>query len=797
MSLSVGARVGVFEVLAPLGAGGMGEVYRARDTRLDRIVAIKALPEVFARDPERLGRFEREAKLLASLQHPNIAGIHGLEEVEGTPHLVLEFVDGETLERRLARGPLPVRETLEIGAQVGSAIEAAHERGIVHRDLKPGNIMITPSGTAKVLDFGLARGAAAAPASALNTSDSPTMALSATAQGIVLGTAPYMSPEQARGRPVDRRTDVWAFGCVLYECLTGRRGFTGETVSDVVARILERDVDWAALPPGVPSRLRDLLKRCLVKDARERPRDIGDLARELTAIAQEISAAGGERRRASDARPSLAVLYFENLAHDPDSEYFCAGITEDILTDLSKIKGLQVASRNAVLRYRGSPADIPRVASELGVGAVLEGSVRRAGDRVRISAQLINAADGFHLWAERYDRTLQDVFAVQEEIASSIASALQVALSPAESRALVQDRPSDARAYDLYLKGRQRYGAYNADGMRAALDLFRQATEVDPTYALAWAGIGDCHAQLAAWGFTGDAPEALRLGLDAAHRAMALNPRLPEAYKAEALVLRYLHDHQGAKAALRKALEIDPGFQPALTNLGVQLFSEADLAGAERTFRKAQESDPQFAFTATWLAVVQMSTGRHDQAMAAGDRIRRLSDEAFYVSSLHGVRAACHLQRGDLPALERTIREAIADGVDPTSVGAMEAALAAARGDLDGARRRIDQLESATGCTAGTVLMLAGVMLRLEEPARAAKVLARPIVGNLSQIFARVDPTLHAILDHPPFAPRRSPLALVWPLEAPMVDPRVHALFREVRIESGLPPQSGIAGSRG
>jgi Tol biopolymer transport system component len=302
MTLDIGTRLGSYEILAPLGEGGMGEVYRARDTRLGRDVAIKALPEVFASDAERLARFEREAKLLASLSHPNIAGIHGLEEVQGHRYLVLEIVEGETLSARLARGPLPMDEALEVCRQIAAGVEAAHESGVVHRDLKPANVMLTPSGGVKVLDFGLAKGGGTAAKGAdVSQSVSPTMTYAATSAGMILGTAAYMSPEQARGKVVDRRTDIWSFGCVLYECLAGRKLYDGETVSDLVAKILEREPDWKALPVATSQRVRDLLARCLRKDPRERLRDIGDARLELAdALAHRegpaaIPAAGSAR----------------------------------------------------------------------------------------------------------------------------------------------------------------------------------------------------------------------------------------------------------------------------------------------------------------------------------------------------------------------------------------------------------------------------------------------------------------------------------------------------------------------
>ena len=311
MPLTIGARLGPYEIISPLGAGGMGEVFRARDTRLGRDVAIKALPAAFAQDPERLARFEREAKLLASLSHPNIAGIYGLEEAEGTRYLVLEFVEGETLAARLTRGPLPADEVSEICRQIAAGVEAAHEHGVIHRDLKPANIMLTPSGSVKVLDFGLAKANTAAGSSSnVVLSASPTMTYAATSAGVILGTAAYMSPEQARGRSVDRRTDVWSFGCVLYECLTGRQAYQGETVSDLIARILEREPDWSALPPATPPRIVALLRRCLTKDPTLRLRDIGEARIALGAAdvnAAPTNAASSERGAGKWLWPAVAA----------------------------------------------------------------------------------------------------------------------------------------------------------------------------------------------------------------------------------------------------------------------------------------------------------------------------------------------------------------------------------------------------------------------------------------------------------------------------------------------------------
>ncbi len=788
MTLTAGTRIGNYEIVSPLGSGGMGEVYRARDVRLGRSVAIKALPEGLAHDAERVARLEREARALASVQHSNIAVLYGIEDRDGTSYLALELGDGETLARRLAQGPLGLAETLQIGAQIASALDAAHEQGIVHRDLKPSNVMVTESGAVKVLDFGLAKTGPAASSSALDLSASPTVAVGLTAAGIVLGTAAYMSPEQARGKAVDRRADVWALGCLLYECLSGRQAFAGETVSDVLARVLEREPEWTALPAGTPARLRDLLRRCLTKSPADRPRDAGDLRGELLAIAADLSSPKAPAR--AGGPPSLAVLYFENLSAESESDYFCAGITEDILTDLSKIKGMRVASRNAVARYRGAPTDIARVVSDLGVGAVLEGSVRRSGPRVRITVQLVSA-DGFQLWGERYDRTLDDVFAVQEEIASAIVGALRVALTPAESEQIGQNRPSDARAYDLYLKGREHYRRYDPASLHQAIRLFEQAIAVDPKYALAHAGIGDAYGQLLQWSDE-DPDEVTRRGLEAARRAIALNPRLPEAHKAEALVLGFSGDTKGSEAALRRAIEADPRFTPALGNLAAERFRLADLAGSERLIRRSIELEPDDPHMYAWLSLVTMYTGRYDESAQVADRIRKLSSEKFYVTVSHMHQAWIATLRGRPWDAEHWLADARRDNVEESHLAMFEADLAARSGDHDRAARLLAEFGDSGLLNFTSITFGASAAFRNGQVDRAVELLGRRVIKDAAMVILRLDPLLHPLLDLQPFAPRRSPLTLVWPVEAPMIDRTRLRLFREVRIESGTPEGSDV-----
>ena len=785
MPLSAGTRIGAYQIVGALGTGGMGEVYQARDTRLDRVVAIKALPEAFAHDPLRLARFEREAKLLASLAHPNIAGIHGIADSDGLPYLVLEYVSGETLAARLARGALSLEETLSVGSQIASAVEAAHERGVVHRDLKPGNVMITSAGAVKVLDFGIAKERVT---SALAASAAGTEPI--TAEGAVLGTTAYMSPEQTRGLPVDRRTDIWALGCILFECVSGRRPFGGATTSDTIARVLEREPEWSALPASTPAPLRDLTRKCLQKNVDDRPGDAGALRRELVGMLDDSKAPRGGAS-AARAIPSLAVLYFENLSSDAESDYFCAGITEDILTDLAKIKGLRVASRNAVAKFRGASADIARVAADLGVTAVVEGSVRRLGERVRISAQLVNAADGFHIWAERYDRTLQDVFAVQEEIASSIAAALRVALTPTESQKLLRDRPEDVRAYDLYLKGRALYGKYTPDSMREALRLFEQATQLEPNYALAWAGIGDCYGQMLQWGTSTRPEELAKLGLEAARRAISIDPNLPEAHKAEGLVLKMTGEYERSDEANERAIRANPRFNPSWINLGVRAFERCDLAQAERRMRRAVENDPQDVFALNWLSQILLLTGRDDEAFATIYRTIGITQEQFHVTNAYAHLAALHFQRGDLPGARRALVEGRAAGARVSAMQVLEAKIAAATGQLEEAGRLLTLVESAPDLPPIPIVWAVEVSLLRNEPERARPFIARPVWKSLREPMARLMPAFYPLLDGEPLAPRRSAQTLVWAKEASPPSPEIAALFAGVRIESGLPSPTG------
>ena len=450
MILKPGVRVGPYEVVSLIGVGGMGEVWKARDPRLGRDVAIKVLPEAFAADPDRQRRFEQEARAIAALNHPHICQIHDV----GPGYLVLEYVDGAPL-----RGPLALAEAVRLALQVADAMGAAHQKGILHRDLKPANILVTKDSRVKVLDFGLAKVM------------TPEQDVTRTNEGTLAGTAAYMSPEQAQGRPLDARSDVFSFGAVLHEMLAGAPAFGGRSTADVLSAVLRDEPRTLQAP--IP--LQRIVRRCLAKDASERFQTMGEVAAEL---AQAVV-------RPADQQPSIAVLPFANMSRDPDDEYFSDGLAEEIMNLLAHVPALKVTARTSAFAFRGKEQDITKIAEALRVRTILEGSVRRAGRRIRVTAQLINAEDGYHLWSERYDRELTDVFAIQDEIAQAIAAALKLKLT---SRA-VRHTPTFP-AYEAFLKARHHLRSFTPEAHARGKEWCERAIALDPEYAAPHALLG-------------------------------------------------------------------------------------------------------------------------------------------------------------------------------------------------------------------------------------------------------------------------------------------------------------------
>ena len=659
-----GRQIGAYQLVALLGKGGMGEVYRAVDRTLGREVAIKILPEAFMSDPARLARLHREARLLASLNHPNIATVHSLEEADRSCGLVMELVAGQTLAERVAAGALPIDEVLRVCHQIAEALDAAHQKGITHRDIKPANIKVTPHGIVKVLDFGLAKIAAHDEASAALVATE-----TGTAAGVVLGTAPYMSPEQARGRAVDKQTDIWAFGCVLYELLTGRPAFCGETAPDTIAAILGREPNWGALPEATPASVRRLLRRCLEKDTQRRLRDIGDARIELH---DALQSAGIGPSASVGGFQSLAVLPFANASSDPEMEYLSDGLTESIILALSSLPQLRVMSRSAVFPYKRRSHEALAVGQALAVDTVLTGKVLQRGETLSISAELVDVEHGWQLWGGQYRRKSADLLAVEEEIANEISEKLRSKLTPEKPELRVRHYTENAAAYHLYLKGRFYAGKRTEEGLQKALHHFRQAIDLDPTYALAYVGLTQAYAPLVVYCHVAprDAVPKIRA---AAQYALDIDPGLTEARTACGGTKAFHEwDVQGGEQEVRAAIALNPtsrwSWQLLAEILTIQCrFAEAADA-ATRAFdidplalninafmsmthyfgrqydmaiehgRKTIEMDPSFFPGHFWLGMAHHLNGEFAAAAAALQRAAALSSESsLMVACLGGV----------------------------------------------------------------------------------------------------------------------------------------------------------------
>ena len=550
--LLVGKTVSHYHITRPLGAGGMGVVYEAEDTQLGRHVALKVLSEEMQRDPSILERFQREARAASALNHPGICTVHSIEQHEGQHFIVMELLEGQTLAKRIGRQPMELTEILDLGIQIADALESAHSKGIVHRDLKPVNLILNGRGQIKILDFGLAKIGAVTNYSGAGALDSRLETSldrhDLTVAGMVLGTVHYMSPEQARGQLTDARTDLFSLGSVLYQMATGEMPFQGDTQAVVFDAILNRDpAPLMEVNPTMPAALGQIIGKALEKDRNLRYQTATELKTDLLRLRRDSDS--GQRRAAElahskggspgsaarSAKRSVAVLYFENLSGQKEDEYLRDGVTEDIITELSQIKGLKVLSRQAVLPFRDKPVATAEVGQQLRAACVLAGSIRRGGNRLRISAQLVDVESDALLWSERYDREMADVFEVQDEIARKIAEALRVTLSPQEEEALAVKPTENAEAYDHYLRGRSYARRLTRQDLEFALQMFNDAVKLDPNFALAHAAIANVCAQCY-WLYEREQTWIERARA-ASEKAVALRPDLPEVMVAQAWIL--------------------------------------------------------------------------------------------------------------------------------------------------------------------------------------------------------------------------------------------------------------------
>ena len=605
MLLSQGDRLGPYEIQTALGAGGMGEVYRAKDTRLGRVVAVKVLPSGVAADPERRHRFEQEARAASALNHPHICVLYDIGSEGGTDFLVMEYLEGQSLAESLEKGALPLEEVLQVAVEIADALDKAHRQGIVHRDLKPGNVMLTRSG-AKLLDFGLAK--LTLLDSRLDWSERTTV--SEVVEGTVSGTLYYMSPEQVQGLPVDHRSDIFSMGVLLYEMATGRRPFEGANPAAVIASVMrDSPVPPTRLNPGLPLRLGRIIDRCLKKDPRHRWQSSSELLRRLEDLRADIESAA----RAFDR--SIAVLPFTDMSPERDQDYLCEGIAEEILTALGRVKGLRVASRPAAFRFKATDEDLSEIGARLQVSTLLDGSVRKAGDRLRVTVQLIDVADGFCLWSERYDRDMRDVFAVQDEIAQNVVAGLQVTLSSSEKEALQKLATSDLDAYDCYLRGRKFFYRYDKRGVAFARELFERAIDIDPAYARAYAGVADCWAYL--YMYVGRNPADLERATVAARRALEIDPELAEAHASLGTALSFSGHHAEAEAEFQTAIRLHPDLFEAHYFYARDAFVQGKLEQAREQYEAASRARPEDYQSPLLIAQIYADLGQRNAAEAS------------------------------------------------------------------------------------------------------------------------------------------------------------------------------------
>ncbi len=676
----VGRMVSPYRVVSKLGGGGMGIIYLAEDSRLGRNVALKFLP-FGSRDPAALERLRREARAASTLNHPNICTIYDIGEFEGEYFIVMEALEGQTLRERIANAPLPLDLFVDWGIQVADALEAAHTEGIIHRDIKPSNIFITTRGQAKILDFGLAkktRQKAGASESTVTLREEHL-----TSPGAAIGTVAYMSPEQARGEELDRRTDVFSLGCLLYEMATGQPPFTGATSALIFDAILHTTpAPPSSLNPALPSEVGQMIRKALEKDREVRSQSAAELRADLKRLKRDTDTSkaavpepplrGASRMslrwsralagafivflavvlglnfarirdsfRGSSDPPritSLAVLPLSNLSGDPEQEYFSDGMTDELIADLSKIGSLRVISHTSVMQYKATHKSLPQIAKELGVDAVMEGSVLRSGNRVRITAQLIQQAPAEkHLWAESYERDMGDVFSLQNEVARAVASQIRLQLTPAEQTRLASAHAVDPRAYEDYLKGHYFAGKLSPDEFRKAVSHFNQAIEIDPTYALAYADLAETYCWATGLQFI-PSQEGLLKAKAAAARAIQIDGSLGEAHDALAWV-KYVNewDFNGAEQEFRLALTLSPGSATIHLWYGMFLSQAGRIADSNAEMRIAQNLDPLSPMIGSLAVTPLLANQQYDEAIEHLRRVLELDANSpvahFYLQS--------------------------------------------------------------------------------------------------------------------------------------------------------------------